>query len=69
MGLKEHQDLKLRRQKVNKFKFTKEMVNERFIKMLQEQPGQPGNQPVKPNVLEELLAKGRLSKGNERTQS
>jgi len=51
---------------VNKFKFTKEMVNERFIKILQEQPEQA--KTAQPNVLERLKAKAGLNKaGNERT--
>ena len=43
-----------------KFKFTKDMVNERFIKMIQAQPGQATS--AKPNVIEELKAKAGLNR-------
>ena len=48
-----------------KFKFTKDMVNEKFIKMLQEQPEQA--KTAKPNALEMLKAKDGLNRiRNER---
>lgn len=60
-----HQSLKLRRQKVSdpQFKFTKDMVNERFIRMLQGGVEQPNNQPTKPNILQLLRAKKEQGKG------
>ena len=60
--VQEHRNLKMRRQKVSnlKFKFTKDMVNERFIKMLQEEPAK--DKTEKPNVLQTLLAKTKLGK-------
>jgi len=51
-----------------KFKFTKEMVTERFIKILQEEPVQ--DKTAKPNVLETLKAKTGLNRiRNERQGS
>ena len=50
-----------------KFKLTKEMVTERFIKILQEEPEQAKAQ-AKPNVLEILKSKAGLNRTrNERT--
>jgi len=42
----------------------KEFIEE-YREALEQQPEQPGNQPVKPNILEGLLAKERLSKIKE----
>ena len=53
-----------------KYKFTKDMVNEAFIKMIQEQPEQPSTQPSKPNLLQEFKAKTGLNRiRNERQGS